>query len=364
MVRRVWQRFGDAVLAVVFFALAVAQSASDGSFSTFELVGSTAVALAVAVALWQRQRAPLALAALAFASLALRSVIPEGSDGSAYGIPILISVYTVAAHLEGRPLVAGATLTAACAVYLMITDGQDLGGVIFYSLLFGAPFAGGRMMRLMRRQRDERAAHAVADERQRIARELHDVVAHAISVIVLQSRGGRRVLDDDPAAAREAFDNIERTSTEALEEMRRLLGLLRADGEPALLAQPTLARVEALAEELRASGLPVDVAVEGDPAPLPPGVDVSAYRIVQEALTNALKHAGPARALVRVAYEPGAVRVEVIDDGAGSGNGGGSGHGLVGIRERVAIVGGELEAGPRAAGGYAVSARLPYAAER
>jgi signal transduction histidine kinase len=364
MIRRLWQRFGDAVLALAFFGLAVAEAAGDRSFTTPELIGSIAVALAVAVALWQRRRAPLALAVLALASLALRSVIPEGGDGTAYGIPILISAYTVAAHLDGRALVAGGALTAGCAVYLMITDGQDLGGVVFYSLLFGAPFVGGRMMRLLRRQRDEKAKVAVADERQRIARELHDVVAHAISVVVLQSRGGRKVLDSDPAAAREAFDAIERTSSQALDEMRRLLGLLRAEDEPALLAQPTLERVGTLAEELRASGLPVEVVVEGEPVALPPGVDVSAYRIVQEALTNALKHAGPARARVRVAYEAHSVLVEVSDDGTGAPNGNGTGHGLVGIRERVAIVGGELEAGPRPAGGYAVSARLPYAAER
>jgi signal transduction histidine kinase len=196
------------------------------------------------------------------------------------------------------------------------------------------------------------------------------VVAHAISVVVLQSRGGRRLIDSEPDAARQAFDAIESTSSQALGEMRRLLGLLRADDDDSLLPQPTLARVEDLAAELRASGLPVELSLEGEPGVLPPGVDVSAYRIVQEALTNALKHAGPTRARVRVAYEADSVLVEVTDDGAGANaptNGSGppgSGHGLVGMRERVAIVGGELTAGPRPAGGYTVSARLPYAAER
>ena len=220
---------------------------------------------------------------------------------------------------------------------------------------------------LLESQRDEQARAAVAEERQRIARELHDVVAHAISVVVLQSRGGRRVVGTEPERAREAFSAIERTSAEALSEMRRLLGLLRADEDQPMLPQPTLARLDALAEDLRASGLPVEVVVEGEPGDLPPGVDVSAYRIVQEALTNALKHAGPARARVRVAHEPGAVTIEVVDDGEGAAEAPrapGSGHGLVGIRERVAIVGGRVEAGPRPSGGYAVSARLPYAAER
>jgi signal transduction histidine kinase len=186
---------------------------------------------------------------------------------------------------------------------------------------------------------------------------------------VLQARGGRRVLPTDPATAHEAFDVIESTSTQALGEMRRLLGLLRDDDGVAFAPQPTLARLDELAAEVRAAGLEVAVSVEGEAAPLPPGVDVSAYRIVQEALTNALKHAGPARAFVRVTYDDDAVLVEVTDDGLGAAapalNGVESGgHGLVGIRERVAIVGGSLDAGPRVEGGYAVRARLPYAAER
>jgi signal transduction histidine kinase len=257
----------------------------------------------------------------------------------------------------------------------MITDGQDFGGVIFYSLLFGAPWVGGRMIRLSRQrevlleaQRDEQARAAVINERARIARELHDVVAHAISVVVLQARGGRKVLDSEPDAARDAFDVIESTSTQALGEMRRLLGLLRADDDLSFAPQPTLRRLDQLAGELRASGLPVELTVAGEPGELPPGVDVSAYRIVQEALTNALKHAGPARAHVRVEFEDDAVVVEVSDDGLGTaGNGsvtGSGGHGLVGMRERVAIVGGVVDAGPRPQGGYAVRARLPYAAER
>jgi signal transduction histidine kinase len=205
----------------------------------------------------------------------------------------------------------------------------------------------------------------VADERTRIARELHDVVAHAISVTVVQARGGRRMLDESPDEARAAFDAIERTSTHALAEMRRLLGMLReSDDDLALAPQPSLTRLDALAEQVRAAGLPVEIAVEGDPVELPPGVDLSAYRIVQEALTNALKHAGPARARVRVRYAQEELELEITDDGAGNGDGGGSGHGLLGMRERVAVFGGELEAGVNAGGGYALRARLPIASAR
>jgi signal transduction histidine kinase len=173
------------------------------------------------------------------------------------------------------------------------------------------------------------------------------------------------MLDHDAAESRRAFDTIERTSEQALGEMRRLLGMLReSDEDLAHAPQPTLARLDALAEQVRASGLPVEVETIGKPVELPPGVDLSAYRIVQEALTNALKHAGPARARVVVRYGPEDLELEVIDDGAGSGNGGGSGHGLIGIRERVAVVGGDIEAGPRADGGFAIRARLPYQVAR
>ena len=175
------------------------------------------------------------------------------------------------------------------------------------------------------------------------------------------------MLDAEPAEARGAFDTIERTGQEALGEMRRLLGLLReSEDEPALAPQPTLARLEELVQQVRDAGLPVELAIEGEPTELPPGVDLSAYRIVQEALTNALKHAGPANARVTVRYADDNLELEIADDGSGSaaGNGDGGGHGLVGIEERVAMLGGELETGEGPTGGYAVRARLPYASER
>jgi signal transduction histidine kinase len=386
MIRSWWQRYVDVLLAVLFLVGAILQVIVDDTLSTPERIGSATVAVAVAVALSQRRRAPLIVSTILLASLFMRPVVPPGQDGTAYGVAALVAAYTSAAYLEGRALWAGAVMTTASALYLMINDSGsvDLGSVFFFGLLFGGPWVAGRGIRLSRHrqalledravlleaQRDERARAAVAEERQRIARELHDVVAHAISVVVLQARGGRRLLSTEPAASEEAFNVIERTSTQALGEMRRLLGLLRTEDDASLVPQPTLERLDALAEELRSSGLPVEVSVEGVPGPLPPGVDVSAYRIVQEALTNALKHAGPARARVRVAYEADSVLVEVIDDGAGTQGAPtaaaapGSGHGLVGIRERVAIVGGKLEAGPRPSGGYSVSARLPYATER
>jgi len=188
------------------------------------------------------------------------------------------------------------------------------------------------------------------------------VVAHAVSTMVVQAQGGHRMVRLEPQEAEEAFLAIEGTGRRALAEMRRLLGMLRAADEGAALApQPGVEQLGDLIAGVRGAGLPVELHVEGPVAPLPPGVDVSAYRIVQEALTNTLNHAGPARAEVRVRYLAGAVEVEVSDDGTGNGAGGeAGGHGLVGMRERVSIYGGRLEAGARPTGGYLIRARLPF----
>jgi signal transduction histidine kinase len=203
------------------------------------------------------------------------------------------------------------------------------------------------------------AEAAVAVERGRIARELHDVIAHNVSMMVVQAAAAARVLREDEPDVRAALTAIETTGRETVDEMRRMLGVVRA---PASLApQPTLRDVEKLVENVRDAGLPVELRVEGEPFVLAPGLDLSAYRIVQEALTNALKHAGDARATVTVRYRGDGVEVEVIDDGDGGGEGGGSGNGLIGMRERVALWGGELEARRRAEGGFLVRATLPAA---
>jgi len=200
----------------------------------------------------------------------------------------------------------------------------------------------------------------IREERRRIARELHDVVAHSVSVMTVQAGGVRRLLRDDQEREREALLAIEATGREALTEMRRLLGMLRDTEEtPSLQPQPGVESIGALVQAVREAGLPVEYRVKGDPVPLPPGIDVSAYRIVQEALTNTLKHAGPARAEVTVRYGADRLELEVVNDGSAEANGAGDGQGLVGMGERVALYGGKLEAGPRREGGYAVRAQLP-----
>ena len=210
------------------------------------------------------------------------------------------------------------------------------------------------------RERETAARIAVAEERARIARELHDIVAHAVSVMVLQVGAVRHKLPDELGNDGEALKGVEQTGRTALSEMRRLLAAMRTDGdEVELEPHPGLDRLESLADEVDRAGLPVRVHVEGEPVALPLPIDLSAYRIVQEGLTNALKHARAERADVTVRYRPGELELEVRDDGTGSATTDGLGHGLVGIRERVKIYGGEMTAGSANGGGFVLSARLP-----
>jgi signal transduction histidine kinase len=238
------------------------------------------------------------------------------------------------------------------------------GGLALIPWLIGRNIRG-RALRLAaaEREQEQRTRLALSDERARIAREFHDVVAHSVGVMVVQAEGARRVLDRDPDRAREALDSIEDTGRKALADMRRSLGVLRADddADPALEPQPGLDDLGRLLERAREGGLTVDVEVEGERRPLPQGVDLSAYRIVQEALTNTIKHAGPVRTRVTVRYGERELELEVSDDGPGpSANGGSdSGHGLAGMRERIASHGGELRTGPGPEGGFLVRASLP-----
>ena len=214
---------------------------------------------------------------------------------------------------------------------------------------------------LAERERDAAARIAVAEERARIARELHDIVAHAVSVMVLQVGAVRHNLPATVAAEdRDALGRVEQAGRTALVEMRRLLGAMRREGDGLELApQPGLDSLDDLLERVGRAGLPVRLHVDGEVSPLPRAIDLSAYRILQEGLTNALKHASASRADVTVRYGPDELEVEVIDDGAGATTNDGLGHGLVGIRERVKIYGGDMNAGPAPEGGFVLRARLP-----
>jgi signal transduction histidine kinase len=251
--------------------------------------------------------------------------------------------------------------------------------LLFVPVDFGIAWAAGFALRArseeaeaaetraMRAEREREAAArlAVAEERARIARELHDIVAHAVSVMVLQVGAVRHKLPDELAGDREALSSVERAGRTALAEMRRLLGAMRDDqDEVSFVPQPGLDGLDSLLEEVTRAGLPVDLYVDGEPFPLPRGVDLSAYRIVQEGLTNALKHAHATTANVTVRYALDELQIEVRDNGVGSSTTDGLGHGLVGVRERVKIYGGEMSAGMANGGGFVLSTRLPLSGER
>ena len=316
---------------------------------------------------------------LAFATLGLP---PES-----LGVAILVAVYSVAAYGDRWASLAGLAAAAVGSVAIQLTPSRfQWPTPVTNTLIIGAAWLLGHFAHNYRayaarleertaeleQAREELARRAVTEERLRLARELHDVVAHAMSVIAVQSGVGAHVANTQPQEAAKALAAIEATSRAALEELRRLLGVLRRrDSEPQgdLTPVPGLADLDSLLAEVAKAGLAVRLRVEGTPSPLPPGVDLSAYRIVQEALTNVVKHAGPARAQVVVGYRDHEVIVEVTDDGRGvtapTGDGPARvGHGLIGMRERVAAFGGDLEAGPRPGGGFRVAARLPLAAEQ
>jgi signal transduction histidine kinase len=253
------------------------------------------------------------------------------------------------------------------------------GTFIFIPVLFGIGWLAGFALHERAAQADaaeERATHAewdraaaariaVAEERARIARELHDIVAHAVSVMVLQVGAVRHKLPELPAEEAAALRGVERAGRTALVEMRRLLGAMRRDGEDVELApQPGLDSLDSLLAEVGRAGLPVRLHIDGESFPLPQAVDLSAYRIVQEGLTNALKHAHASHADVTVRYAPSELQIEVRDDGMGGTTGNGLGHGLVGVRERVKIYGGEMTAGTVGERGFVLRTRLPLAAER
>ena len=333
-------------------------------------------ALCTVPLLWRR-RAPLAVLAVVFAAVAVEIDV-ESSDQPPVQLAIIVflAVYSVAANGDLRRALAGAALAAAALLVVDYANPWRGPHEAFGSgwLLFGGVWILGRWIGarrqltselheralLLEREGEERERAAVAEERSRIARELHDVVAHSVSVMVVQAQAALRLLEGDEAPAREALVSIEDTGRQALVEMRRLLGVLRRhDRELVLAPQPRIDELDGLLAQVREAGLPVELRIEGTVATLPVGIDLSAYRIVQEALTNTLKHAGPAHAEVVVRYGPDELELEIADDGAGTGAGDGAGQGLVGMRERVAVYGGVLESGRQRGGGYRVRARLP-----
>jgi signal transduction histidine kinase len=319
-----------------------------------------------------------ALAVFAITTAAWLGLAVVGIDTFAPGVAV--AVYTLAAHCERRVAIRAAIvgLAAVLPIYLA-TNGSRPGSAIPTLVVLVASWILGDNLRTRRaylreleekakrleRERAESDRRAAAEEQARIARELHDVIAHNVSVMVLQAAGGREVFDAEPARARDALASIEATGREALTELRRLLGLAHAGEDGASVGpQPGLVSLGALVDQVRGAGLEVELVFEGDEGDVPPAVELSAYRIVQEALTNTLRHAFAKHAWVFVRRTDGEFEVEVLDDGAGpSPTGSPDGRGLVGMRERVALFEGELEAGPRKDGGFRIRARLPLREE-
>lgn len=375
-IRDLIDRRGDATLAVALGALFLVEILTAPEFER-ERVASVLPALIFSASFGWRRRWPLVPLVLGFGLIELSNLeIRALAETGAFLFGIVIAIYTAGAYAKGWSAVAALAVVLVMIPFAAIEPGEAfaVADLAFFVMFFGGPFVGGRIMRWRRarekalegradeleQESDRRTREAVAVERARIARELHDVVSHAISVVLLQARGARRVLTEDEPQVRAALDAIEQSSREALTEMRRLLGLLRQDAEtPSLTPRPTLRRIDELVANVTSAGVPVELCVEGEIGELPPGVDVSAYRIVQEALTNALKHAGPAHVHVFIRRRDDELEVEVLDDGIGTGEGGRAGHGLIGIRERVAVYGGQLQAGERPEGGYALQARIP-----
>jgi signal transduction histidine kinase len=365
-------------LGIGLFGAVVSQDESDGP--TGPLWFDLLAIVAIVTPLFFRRRFPFGAPIAVGVAVAMTAFVDERLVPKDF-IPFVVgcaAVFLVGLLRDRTQAVAGIALAIGIEAIVAYRDplknlSAFIATCIVFSLIWTVAFALGRKFQeadeaqeraaRAEREREERARSAVTEERARIARELHDVVGHSVSVMTVQASAVRRLLRPDQEREREALLIVERTGREALAEMRRMVGVLRRPEEgPALAPQPSLEHLERLVEQARQAGLSVDLRVEGDRQPLPAGVDLTAYRLIQEGLTNALKHARAKRAQVVLRYGEGHLEVTVSDDGRGAGSGDGGGHGLVGMRERVAVFGGELEAGPRAEGGYRLRARLPVVA--
>jgi len=375
----------DWAVAAVLTAVGVADVFATSFFEPRWL--AVLVTLLAFLPLGVRRRFPLAvLIAVGSASLLLELVIGNPKNPTQFGLGVLVAwlivAYSTAAHADGSPYRAAVAIAVAFALVWVggsLALGASNGNTVPAILLAAVVWMVGRAVhrreaqvevldhraKQLEREREEKVQAMVAEERTRIARELHDVVAHSVSVMVVQAQAGPRLVGD-PQRTATTFESIEASGREALVELRRLLGILRTgDKHLAVGPQPGLASLNALVEQVRQAGLAVELRIEGDQAALPPGLDLSAYRIIQEALTNTIKHAGAAKAEIVVRYTPAEIELEILDDGNGPPSSvNGAGHGLIGMHERAALYGGRLEVGPRAGGGYSVRARLPLGAAR
>jgi signal transduction histidine kinase len=359
--------FDAAVLAVLIGSQIQAWRHADHAHRSVALM-----TLVVVAPLLFRRLAPLGSVLVSMGAAVVFALVDPGGayDTSTLFFALLLASWAAGSLLDPRraALAFGSVLVAGWTVMLRgpgVPDSEviwvtlPLTGIFLLSVVAARRAEAVRVAEERARRSELDAQQAVEEERSRITRELHDVLAHSVSVMTVQASAVRRLLKPEQEREREALLTVEETGRQALAEMRRMLGIMRDDAEPAARApQPGIGTLPALVDQIRQSGLPVELTIEGTPVKLPAGVDLSAYRIVQEALTNTLRHAGPAHAWVAVRYAGEDVEIEVANDGANN-DGGGAGHGLVGMRERVALCGGELFSGPREGGGFKIAARLP-----
>ncbi|MBG0820299.1 sensor histidine kinase [Planomonospora sp. ID91781] len=374
-VREVWRTLGRSRIFDGLLAAGVCAADVTATLALFPAGGpGRAPALAISVVgaalLLLRRGRPIAVA---LATLALDLLYVLLGLGDPATLPSTIGLYGLGRYAAGR---AAWGISAATVLMYALLALKTMPGPLYHSsvpvllpLLFTGTGAFFRLRSELRERRQQQVAEsAVRAERRRIARELHDVVAHHITTINVLVGAGRTTMASDPERAQEVLVTAERTAREAMAEMRQLLHVLRVedDGEPEDHSGTGAAALPALVEQVRTAGLPVGMEVAGEAVPLPTAVDHAVYRIVQEALTNARKHAPGARVSVRLAYLPGVVEVEVLDDGLGRRAGGqqGGGFGLGGMAERVALCGGRLQTGPRPSGGFQVHARIPVPESR
>ena len=387
---RVLQRFDprvvDAVLAVAIAVFALIEVWPDfvpaqtawARTDWVRYFSPVVLALASTLPLAFRRRYPVGVLLVVGASMAVWLVRGGESPGAVF-LAFFVAIYSASAYATNRRRsLFGYGVLAVLFLGLWWSTGQlDTWLLFIFAFTTGIWLAGDtfrartveareheRRATEMQRQRAAALREAAAEERARIARELHDVIAHNLSVVVIQAGAAQRVLDEQPEVAREALRQVEATGRVAMTEMRRLLGVLRrGDDEQLTVPQPGVASLATLLDDVRAAGLAVTLRTSGEDRPLPPGVDVSVYRIVQEALTNTLRHAQATRATVDIRYLPGSVEIEVVDDGSGATDvrwdTDGGGHGLAGMRERAGLFDGAFEAGPQSTGGFAVRVTLP-----
>jgi len=385
--RRVGERRAPSVLdwlvTVALVVVALLEIAS-GAFP-----GPVAVAAAFQVAailpVAYRRSAPLP--AITFSVvISLPYILAYGAGNSlAAAVTLMLLIYSVGRHLDGRRLLAGTAMGLLMIVEVGIGGRMmTLEDWIYVLLIYGAALVFGIALRVQtdrsialavaadraQREQEATAQAAVHEERARIARELHDVVAHNVGLIVLQAGGARSVLATDPERARTALRQVEETGRQTLTEMRHLVGILREDEDEERQPLPRLERLPALVDEARAGGLTVELEVEGLVVELPAGLELAAYRLIQEALTNARKHAPTSRVQVHLGYEPDRLRIEVSDDGGSSvapaattQDASGRGHGLIGMRERVQMYGGRMQTRATPGGGFRVEATLPLSGD-